>query len=344
MTDKLREAAKALADIVMQQCGGYLSGPGFEAAEKARALSAALASPPEQAGARLTAEARVGHCTFGVGVPERMVVEAAKRAAQHPQGDVDKEAAKAFQAIITEHAERAAFLDAHPAVSQELCDLIEENERLREALATPSPSAPLDQQRGQEARRIESAYREGFNDAATFKDVEPAWRLSVSAQLAAQPPQAPPAAPSLEQGEPLFWVLREQLEARETTCTGRIWFSNPVNSAWVPVYGASQPAAPVGLPWSQEPKYTVNGSAIVNRASGEEIPGDEPAFIFRARDVHAVYALKAYAAQCGETAHALVVADRIADFERFAARYPERMKAPDTALPDQQAAGPGERG
>jgi hypothetical protein len=78
-------------------------------------------------------------------------------------------------------------------------------------------------------------------------------------------------------------------------------------------------------------KYTFNGSAIVNRASGEEIPGDEPVFIFRARDVHAVYALKAYAAQCGETSHALAVADRIADFERFAAQHPDRMKTPDTA-------------
>jgi len=86
-----------------------------------------------------------------------------------------------------------------------------------------------------------------------------------------------------------------------------------------------------GLSIAQEPKYTVNGSAIVNRASGEEIPADEPVFIFRARDVHASWVLKEYAVQCGETAHTLAVIDRIADFDRFAIAHPERMKQPDTA-------------
>lgn len=38
--------AAELVDIVLRQCGGFLSGPGFEAAEKARALRAALASQP----------------------------------------------------------------------------------------------------------------------------------------------------------------------------------------------------------------------------------------------------------------------------------------------------------
>lgn len=44
MTSNLRDAAKALADIVMRQCSGYTSGPGFEAAEKARALIATLSN------------------------------------------------------------------------------------------------------------------------------------------------------------------------------------------------------------------------------------------------------------------------------------------------------------
>lgn len=37
--------ASDLIEAVLQQCGGYLSGPGFEAAQMARALKAALASP-----------------------------------------------------------------------------------------------------------------------------------------------------------------------------------------------------------------------------------------------------------------------------------------------------------
>ncbi len=37
------------------------------------------------------------------------------------------------------------------------------------------------------------------------------------------------------------------------------------------------PAAPIaGLPIEQEPKYTVSGSHIVNRSSGEPVPRDEP--------------------------------------------------------------------
>ena len=92
---------------------------------------------------RLTKEARVGHTTFGVGVPERFVIEAAQRAAEHPQGLVDKEAAAGLQRIIQENAERAAFLDSHPSVSAEMASLIEENERLRAATADAPVAEPV---------------------------------------------------------------------------------------------------------------------------------------------------------------------------------------------------------
>lgn len=49
MTTKIRAAAQALHDIVMKQCGGYLNGPGFEAAEMARDMRAALAEPAQPA-------------------------------------------------------------------------------------------------------------------------------------------------------------------------------------------------------------------------------------------------------------------------------------------------------
>lgn len=99
------------------------------------------------------------------------------------------------------------------------------------------------------------------------------------------------------------------------------------------VYGAPALVAEVGgLPIDQEPKYTVNGSAIVNRASGEAIPADEPVFIFRARDRHAMEALKAYANTIPlGTTHWHAVIGRHGDFEQFAADHPERMKEPDTA-------------
>lgn len=94
----------------------------------------------------------------------------------------------------------------------------------------------------------------------------------------------------------------------------------------------SRSTAPlVGLPHLQEPKYTTNGHALVNRASGEAIPADEPVFIFRARDVHAREALEAYACVLVPGLHRDKVCERIADFARFAAANPQRMKVPDTA-------------
>jgi len=92
----------------------------------------------------------------------------------------------------------------------------------------------------------------------------------------------------------------------------------------------SEPVASEGLPLAQEPKYTVNGSAIVNRASGEAIPADEPVFIFRARDKHAVSALRQYLYLVRGT-HSAAVAQRIRDFNDFYSAHPERMKEPDTA-------------
>lgn len=59
MTQSIRDAAQALHDIVMQQCGGYTCGPGFEAAEKARALRAALSAPQTTADERVAEHMRL---------------------------------------------------------------------------------------------------------------------------------------------------------------------------------------------------------------------------------------------------------------------------------------------
>lgn len=54
MTQAIRDAAQALIDIVMQQCGAtHLAGPAFEAAEKARALRVALSAPQPTADERV---------------------------------------------------------------------------------------------------------------------------------------------------------------------------------------------------------------------------------------------------------------------------------------------------
>jgi hypothetical protein len=98
-----------------------------------------------------------------------------------------------------------------------------------------------------------------------------------------------------------------------------------------PLYAApiAQPQ-PAGLSPLQESKYTVNGHAIVNRASGEEIPADEPVFIFRARDKWAAGVLGDYATLVEDPAHKAAVEERFIQFGEWAEAHPERMKEPDT--------------
>ena len=90
-------------------------------------------------------------------------------------------------------------------------------------------------------------------------------------------------------------------------------------------------AEPEGLPVAQEPKYTVNGTHIVNRASGEAIPHDEPVFIFRARDKWAAGVLGDYAQFVNDPKHAEAVNARFIQFGKWAEAHPDRMKEPDTA-------------
>jgi hypothetical protein len=80
----------------------------------------------------------------------------------------------------------------------------------------------------------------------------------------------------------------------------------------------------------QEPKYRFEGGRVINRASGEAIPLDEPVFVFRARDIWAALALSRYANQVGDQQHREAIRARVADFRNFAAEHPERMKEPDT--------------
>lgn len=50
-----------------------------------------------------------------------------------------------------------------------------------------------------------------------------------------------PAAAPAPVGVPALWVLTSQLEARETTTQGYLWFTNPQNSSWTALY--TRPAA-----------------------------------------------------------------------------------------------------
>lgn len=82
---------------------------------------------------------------------------------------------------------------------------------------------------------------------------------------------------------------------------------------------------------AQEPKYTTDQEGrIINRATGQAIPDDEPVFIFRARDIHAVKALHAYLDACNDPAHIMAISARIVHFQEFQAAHPDRMKEPDS--------------
>lgn len=88
----------------------------------------------------------------------------------------------------------------------------------------------------------------------------------------------------------------------------------------------------------QEPKYEIKDGKIHNRQSGEQIPDDEPIFVLRARDSHAVATLSTYLclvkASGDHGAHLNAVRMRLDQFEKFSRENKERMKLPDTVITD----------
>lgn len=85
-----------------------------------------------------------------------------------------------------------------------------------------------------------------------------------------------------------------------------------------------------GIEVKQEPKYDFQDGQVINRASGEVIPADEPVFILRGRDIHAVATLNDYWLRVGAGEHGDAVNARIVQFNEFAEQHPDRMKEPDT--------------
>jgi hypothetical protein len=113
-------------------------------------------------------------------------------------------------------------------------------------------------------------------------------------------------------------------------------FDSPPDKAWIRV-----PRGTSG--WdTQDPKYDICSVSdpsfpheqptmkLCNAQTGTPIPDDEPVFILRAKDRHAVAVLQGYHALCSPGAHAAAVYDRMEQFNEFALVHPERMKEPDT--------------
>jgi hypothetical protein len=83
-------------------------------------------------------------------------------------------------------------------------------------------------------------------------------------------------------------------------------------------------------------KYAVNGEAIYNTSTSEDIPYDEPLFLLRARDRLASHALAYYAALCEDDGctHGQVegAKNALARFLVFRRMHPDRMKQPGSAM------------
>ena len=87
---------------------------------------------------------------------------------------------------------------------------------------------------------------------------------------------------------------------------------------------------------TQEPKYEAKNNKIINRATGEPIPDDEPIFILRGKDDFAIDALLAYLQRirlggCDDE-HILAVVNRLKDFYRFVLDKSSRFEIQDTEL------------
>ncbi len=92
--------------------------------------------------------------------------------------------------------------------------------------------------------------------------------------------------------------------------------------------------------YSQEPKYDAIAGQLVNRATRQPIPNDEPVFVLRAKDRNALAALSAYRSRCVDLEHIRAIDKRMEDFQRFMQDHPERMKEPDTRSAETVSAEP----
>jgi hypothetical protein len=107
-----------------------------------------------------------------------------------------------------------------------------------------------------------------------------------------------------------------------------------IYALWIAFWHGYQAAAAAidSETFPQEPKYALRGGRVINRASGEAIPLDEPIMIFRGRDKYAAGVIQFYLAMLLNVAHRVAVGDRLRDFNRFREQFPDRMREPDTDL------------
>jgi len=80
----------------------------------------------------------------------------------------------------------------------------------------------------------------------------------------------------------------------------------------------------------QEPKYDAIDGKIVNRATGETIPDDEPIMIFRAKDLKSIGAINNYKTSLMNTDHRSIVHKRLLQFIDWQYKNHGKVMEPDS--------------
>jgi len=79
---------------------------------------------------------------------------------------------------------------------------------------------------------------------------------------------------------------------------------------------------------TQDPKYGIKDNRLVNMATGNPIPHDEPVFIFRGKDKHILSVLGEYRMMCLDDSHAGVIEDREEEIGCWQAHNRQKLKEP----------------
>lgn len=74
--------------------------------------------------------------------------------------------------------------------------------------------------------------------------------------------------------EPAAWTLTAELEKRETTTRAHLWFSDPVNCMWTPLYTADQVLAMGRVPLEE---WQVRGQLAASLTCWHRLTGNEAA-------------------------------------------------------------------
>lgn len=77
-------------------------------------------------------------------------------------------------------------------------------------------------------------------------------------------------------------------------------------------------------------KYDISTGRFINRISGEEIPADEPVFVFRGRDLYAIEVLAFYQGRVKNPHHQRAVQGALDAFVAFSLDHAEQMREPGT--------------